>query len=182
MIIPLKSSRRSLARTSLKAFTLVETVLAMGIVVFAMLPILGLVPVGLGNLRDAISLTVESQIVQGLSNEILLTNYDTVLTQYADSNSAGSGGGPVSSASTSQHLPYLYDEEGALLVDDKGNPITDKNDPRKIYTVAVTLSDVSVPAGPGITNPVTSKCAVIEITSIKHPSNGNRHSLVIPKA
>ena len=142
------------AKRSTKAFTLVETVLAMGIVVFAMLPILGLVPVGLGSLREAISSTVESQIVQAVSNEILLTKFDTIIKNY------------------SKPVTTYYNEEGTLLP---------ANGEQKLYTVTVVLKDVSAPAD-SIVNPVTSTCALLEIIRADSPLKANRHTLLIPKA
>lgn len=57
------------------AFTLIEAVLAIGVVSFAMLGILGLVPVGLATFRSAMNLTVESAIVQELSGELQRTDF-----------------------------------------------------------------------------------------------------------
>ena len=56
-------------------FTLVESVMAIGIVSFAMLSILGLIPVGLGTFRNAMNLTVETTIVQAVSGDLLRTDY-----------------------------------------------------------------------------------------------------------
>jgi uncharacterized protein (TIGR02598 family) len=57
------------------AFTLIEAVLAIGVVSFAMMGILGLVPVGLATFRNAMNLTVESAIVQELSGELQRTDF-----------------------------------------------------------------------------------------------------------
>lgn len=137
-----------------QAFTLVETTIAMGIVAFAMVPILGLVPMGLGVFRNAISCTAEAQIVQAVSNEILLTEYSLVTNKYASTN-----------------LSY-YSDEGELLLS--------ASDPAAIYTAKVALCDVSAPADSTVTA-AASKCAIIEISSVTHPANPKKYSLVIPK-
>lgn len=137
-------------------FTLIETILAIGIVAFAMLPILGLVPVGLNNLREAISFTAESQIIQSLSNDILLTDYDLVVARYG-------GGADV----------HYYDDEGGQLLGPDA--------PGRVYTARVTLKDVSAPADASVA-PATSKCAIIELTNLKFPQNGKKYSLIVPKA
>ena len=137
-----------------RAFTLVETVIAMGIVAFAMVPILGLVPMGLGAFRNAISFTAEAQIVQALSNEILLTDYSLITSKYSTTN-----------------ISY-YSDEGELL--------SSAADPAAIYTAKVALLDVSAPADPGITT-AGSKCAIIEISNVMHPATPKKYSLVIPK-
>ena len=60
------------------AFTLVECVMAIGIVSFAMVSILGLIPVGLGTFRDAMNLTVQTTILQSVSGELLRMDYSEV--------------------------------------------------------------------------------------------------------
>jgi uncharacterized protein (TIGR02598 family) len=137
-----------------KAFTLVETTIAMGIVAFAMVPILGLVPMGLSTFRNAISVTAEAQIVQGLSNEILLTDYELVASKYA-----------------SEQFSYYSDE---------GEPLDSATAAGALYQASVVLQDVSAPAGSGVT-PVASKCALIEISRIADPSRSKKYALVIPK-
>src|SRR5690606_33177113 len=115
---------------------LVETTIAMGIVAFAMVPILGLVPMGLSTFRNAISFTAEAQIVQGLSNQILLTDYALLANKYS-----------------SEQWSFYSDE---------GEQLNSATAPGALYQARVVLQDVSAPASAGIT-PVASKCALIEI-------------------
>lgn len=152
-ILPMKNlpAKRPLLR---EAFTLVETTIAMGIVAFAMVPILGLVPMGLSTFRNAISFTAEAQIVQGLSNEILLTDYDLVTSKYASTQTS-----------------YYSDE---------GEHLESANDPAALYMAKVALQEISAPADSSVT-PVASKCALIEISNIANPANSKKYSLVIPK-
>lgn len=58
-----------------RAFSLVEAVISIGIVSFAMMGILGMVPVGLATFRNAMNLTVESAIVQEVSGELQRTDH-----------------------------------------------------------------------------------------------------------
>lgn len=136
------------------AFTLVETTIAIGIVAFAMLPILGLVPMGLGTFRDAITHTAEAQIVQGVSNEILLTDYAALADRYASPR------------------PAYYSDEGELL---------QAGDPRALFALTVTLQDVAAPASSALT-PTASKSAVIAIHPVANPSAARKYSVVIPKS
>lgn len=64
-------------------FSLVEVTLAIGIVSFAMLALLGAVPVGLSTMRQAADHTVESQIVRQISAEALYTPFSKLATNYA---------------------------------------------------------------------------------------------------
>lgn len=57
------------------AFSLVEVVLALGIVSFAMISLLGMVPLGLQTFRKSIDTTVQSQIAQRLTGECLLAEW-----------------------------------------------------------------------------------------------------------
>lgn len=58
-----------------RGFSLVEVTLAMGILAFSMLTVLGLMPVGLSTMRRAMDSTVETQIVRQIGGEVLLTPY-----------------------------------------------------------------------------------------------------------
>lgn len=57
-------------RSSSKAFSLVETTLAIGIVAFAFVAILGLMPIGLTSFRKAMDLSTNSRIVQQVTAEL----------------------------------------------------------------------------------------------------------------
>lgn len=55
-----------------RAFSLVEVVLALGIVSFGLVSILGLIPVGLGNFREARKFAIEAGIAQRLAADLRL--------------------------------------------------------------------------------------------------------------
>jgi len=57
------------------AFSLVEVVLALGLVSFAVLAIMGLLPTGLSTLRQAMSQTVEAQIVRTIGAEAVVAPF-----------------------------------------------------------------------------------------------------------
>jgi len=67
-----------------QAFSLVEVTIAIGVVSFSLLAIMGLVPVGLTTLRSAMDQTVESQIVQSIGSQALLTPFGQLTNHYAD--------------------------------------------------------------------------------------------------
>ena len=52
--------------------------MALGIVAFAFIPVIGLLPVGLDSSRQAIEATIEAQIVQQLSSEVLQTDFSSL--------------------------------------------------------------------------------------------------------
>ena len=71
------------------AFSLIEVTLSIGIVAFAFVALLGLLPVGLTTFRQAIDTTVGSQIVQRIVDEAQQTDYPSLIanpvtTRYFD--------------------------------------------------------------------------------------------------
>jgi uncharacterized protein (TIGR02598 family) len=69
-------------RNKASAFSLIEVVLALGIIAMAFVPLMGLLPVGLSNFRGSIDQTVVAQIVQRLGNEAQQSDFESV-TAYA---------------------------------------------------------------------------------------------------
>jgi len=65
---PLFASPKSLR--PLAAFSLIETTLAIGVVAFALVAMLGLMPVGLTSFRQAMDASTSSRIVQRVTSEL----------------------------------------------------------------------------------------------------------------
>lgn len=82
-------------------FSLVEVVMALGIMSFALMGLVGLLPAGLSQFRQAIDLTVKAQIAQELTAM-------TQRTSFSDLSTIGTSGSPTL---------YYYDSEGAKLAD-----------------------------------------------------------------
>jgi uncharacterized protein (TIGR02598 family) len=66
--------RKAVHRT-LRAFSLVEVVIALGVIAFAFVPMVGLLPLGLDVSRQAIDTTVAAQIAQQLNTEAQQTDF-----------------------------------------------------------------------------------------------------------
>ena len=111
---PLNTSLRSQATASAihrnsRAFSLVEFVLAIGVVSFAFVGLLGLLPVGLNNFGSALDTSVRSQIVQRFVSDAEQTDFDSLQNQ------------------TSPIVRY-FDDEG-----------TEKDKTVSIYTASMTV-------------------------------------------
>lgn len=123
-----------------QAFSLIEVVLALGVVSFAFVGIMGMVPVGLKNFRQAIDTNVQSQISQQITAEIQLS-------RYADLATNGSG---------SLNFPKYFD--------DQGGAVASAADPGCVYTVNLDPASPVHPTLPGSgaanTNILTLKCAI----------------------
>lgn len=61
-----------------KGFSLVEVTIAMGLVSFAVLSVVGLLPVGLGALKDSRAQMLEAQILNGVAAQGAVGNYDNL--------------------------------------------------------------------------------------------------------
>jgi len=77
-------------------FTLVEVVLAIGIIAFAFVPLVALLPIGLGVSRQAIDTTVQAQIAQQLITEAQQTDFSLLTNLQNDS----------------VNKPYYFDDQG----------------------------------------------------------------------
>lgn len=66
------------------AFSLVEVALALGIIAFALIPVIGLLPIGLSSYRKSIDLSVGSQITQRIIDEAQQSDFDTLTGNRAD--------------------------------------------------------------------------------------------------
>lgn len=103
---------------SRRAFSLVEVVLALGVVSFAVLTLLALIPNGMGNFQKAQTNNVETQIVQQVNNELQNAPYSTLF----DTNGAA--------LSAITEYRNSYDMEGELVTNAASeNPV--------LYTVTL---------------------------------------------
>jgi uncharacterized protein (TIGR02598 family) len=76
MISPNAHNLLSQVRRSNSAFSLIEVTIALGIFVFAMVPIIGLTSSGMKNLRHSMDDTVRADIVRKVVGEVIRsTNY-----------------------------------------------------------------------------------------------------------
>jgi len=76
-------SRQSLARARQTGFSLVEVVLAVGVISFAFVAIMGLLPAGLTQFRQAMDNSVGAQISQRVILECQQTDFDTLVNPNA---------------------------------------------------------------------------------------------------
>ena len=75
MTSPQKIQNRSCA-----AFSLVEVIIALGLVTFAVTAMVGLLPVGLTSLNQSMNQTVEAQILRSISSQSVVTEFQKLAT------------------------------------------------------------------------------------------------------
>lgn len=67
------------------AFSLVEIALALGIVAFALVPVVGLLPIGLSSFKKGMDLSVSAQITQRIIDEAQQSDFEKLVGQNARS-------------------------------------------------------------------------------------------------
>lgn len=112
-------------RRSRQGFSLVEVVLALGVISFSLVSLLGLLPVGLNSLRDALQINTQAQIIQSVASEIQISRFSDLDT--ADF--------------LSTRFPKYFD--------DQGNELDDSQESTVLYTV--TPLSPTYPTLPGNT-------------------------------
>jgi uncharacterized protein (TIGR02598 family) len=76
MIIPQEKSIAS--ERYRKGFSLVEVTLSLGLVSFALVAMLGLLPTGLTTLRASMNQTVEAQILQSIASRAVISSFTNI--------------------------------------------------------------------------------------------------------
>lgn len=69
---------------SRRAFSLVEVTLAMGLTSFALMAILGLMPIGFSSMRQAMDSTQESQIMREIRAKVQQTSFALLASSFSD--------------------------------------------------------------------------------------------------
>ena len=150
----------SVAFRSALAFSLIEVTLAIGLVSFCFLTVVGLMPVGLNALRLATGQTVEAEIVQKLSGQILLTPFSKLPLEKLDGGYSGA--------------TFYYDQEGGELLG--------SNTSNGIYSVTTSSTNAVVYPGSG-TNSLNS-LRLVQINVKKTPgiSGTNTFNVYVPSS
>ncbi len=123
------------------AFSLVEVTLALGIVAFSLVTLLGVIPMGLVTFHKAVETSVGSQIVQQVVTDVEQTDFSS-LTSSTGVNQLG--------------LRYF---------DDQGNELPSSTSPGAIYQVNVVINTSPVFSGGSSTASPSLACLTIDIVT-----------------
>lgn len=115
-------------------FSLVELTIALGIVGFALVAILGLVPIGMKAFQDAMRLNVEAEIVQTIARELENTPWKRAGEVGLPSNP------PNGLEDYVKSFPVYFDDEGREV----GSGPTPPSDKAATYAVVVLLDESKV--------------------------------------
>jgi uncharacterized protein (TIGR02598 family) len=78
MNTPINPPLNKLKSKSRNGFSLVEVTLSLGLVSFALVTMLGLLPTGLSTLRASMNQTVEAQILQSIASRAVISSFTNV--------------------------------------------------------------------------------------------------------
>ena len=135
-----------------KGFSLIEVTLAVGIVSFAILPVMALLPIGLNINRQSIEATVSSQIIARITRELQQTDFSSL------------------PSSPSSPLTYCFDDQGNLLASGNNSALpalTSGQRALRIYDVLASVNKQS--SLPGISGAI-STLATVRIDIISDPA------------
>lgn len=140
-------------------FSLVEIVLAMGIMAFGLIPLLALMPIGLTVHRQAIESTVSSQIVARVTHAAQQAEYSNL-------------------PDSSNPLTYCFDDQGNLLASgSNANLFSTCTDSKRLYDVRATVNKLApLPASSGAAGTSTANSPSLARIQIDIASNPGRSS------
>jgi uncharacterized protein (TIGR02598 family) len=144
----MQPSRRRVRGHS-RGFSLVEMALALGVMSFAMVPLIGVLPSGLSTFKQAMSSTIESEIVQRLTNDMLLSNFSTLGT----------------------YTTSYYDHEGMQV--SQNSPDLVYTATLKLTSVSKSNSPAD------LANATAADIVLITITSKSNPNQPHQYSVVL---
>lgn len=140
-------------------FSLVEVVLALGIVAISVVAVLGLMPVGLNAFQEANRSNIEAEIVAQIARNLEASSFTRLQTEFATPQT------------------YYYDSEGRELFESGGAPPADW-----MYRTEVSLNETQVQGenirALGRTDPALQpllRSAVIALTFKREPSKVRRY-------
>ncbi len=149
-----------LPRRCRRAFSLVEVTLALGIAAFGLVAAVGLIPVGLSTMRDAMDDTAQSMISDRIAGEAALTSFED--------------------------LAAKYDSGTTLYFDDEGQ-LQDREETFTRYRVKTALRDIVYPgSNQAPTGALAQNAKVIDVTvqtsTIEGAANEQKRFFSIPVA
>ena len=158
----MKTNRAFISKVTRRlGFSLIEVTMAVGLVSFAVITVIGLMPVGLVALHRAMDSTEEGQIVREISSQALLTPYSQLTNNFSGTT-------------------FYYDEDGVFL--------TNSTAPRPgatRYWATTTVSTPVYPGSGGVTGITNSLYTVhIELMSgaTAHATSSNSYNIQVPNS
>lgn len=113
---------RSRKRTLARGFSLIEVILALGVVAFAFVALFGMLPVGLNAFNNSVDSTISAQIAENVMSQLRQGKFSQISTQYNDITDTAASKFPsfyAVSGTTTYPAPAI-----GFYFDDQGNQIS----------------------------------------------------------
>lgn len=167
MIVPPSSASFRPRGVSSAAFSLVEVVLAIGVVSFAFVALLGLLPAGMAQFRKAIDTTVGAEIAQRVIDDAEQADFDVLTNTAANSTTIN----------TQPTVSYRYfDERGAEVIPTSPQAATqfargnlNQQEQREIVYTVVTRVLPNPPRPDPNTNATFQQLATVTVQVMNNP-------------
>lgn len=137
-------------------FSLVEVVLAIGVVAFAFIAIFGMLPTGMGISRQAMDASVGSQIAQRVINDAQQTDFSELLKDASGKTIAG----------TNQ-----TGRKAVRYFDDQGGELTEASRHLAIYHVNTRIMPATAMPKVGTSNADNVHLAIVTVQVANNPAN-----------
>lgn len=160
---------RLILRNRLTAFSLIEIALALGIITFALVGIVGLFPVAVGAATDSQQETQAALIARSIFNQLQATP-DTSTRKVTTGDSYDD------SASAEINLEATADTTIGYDVD--GNPLSNPDDPKAVYSVQIRVTPTSE-LNPGSYPDYETSRVLILVTPIRSPERPIRFASIL---
>jgi len=132
-------------RSSRRGFSLVETALALGVISFALISLLGLLPSGLHTFRKAMDCTLQTEMTQVLVGKVKQTSYTGLSQLSAQSYYFDDYGNLVTSTdTTATYVATVSVNSSVTLPSSSSNP----NTGLALVTITFTRKQASASAQP----------------------------------
>lgn len=153
-------------RACCKGFSLVEVVIALGIVSFAIITTMSLFPIAQSTFQDSRTATIGSQIVQEIVNDYDLADLGAIYANTGSPNSA-----PLQNTTVSKPMQNeirYYDDQGVRIADPQNSksPV--------VYTATINLGIPTMPASSNIPGATATLVLQIELQSKASPGQGTK--------
>jgi uncharacterized protein (TIGR02598 family) len=137
------------SRTQSTGFTLVEIALAIGILAFACMPMVALLPSGAGNFRGAMNLVVTTQIAQRVINDCQQADFDLLVDRQHLPKNESLAGLTFRAPLMLEPAVRYFDEQGTEIIPQDPKALSAIERRRVIYEVNTRIQpQMAVPAAP----------------------------------
>lgn len=154
---------------SCRAFSLVEVTLSIGVVAFAFVSLMALVPVGLDTFREGMGTTVGAQIAQRVITEAQQTDFDLLIDHVSRADTSQDGLTFRAPSRNDERLRY-FDEQGNEVIPKDPDNLSAEEKQKIIYHVNTRVMIRTPRPSDGLGSPAID-LATVTVQVATNPGN-----------